>query len=264
MSSQVSNNVHIRNVFIGYNSVSDIDSNHPAIASERKRMSGTQLNHLSVPVKTKETSSANVNPIVLKKSLEDFDISGFSRPSLAVLIALMEASSSDLLAQAEMQVSFTHLARAMTEAVSKDIVAQGNSSLIQGVVSSAAGTICGSISGYKQCKGSSLSLQALSATEAEKVTLNAAAQKAAGVGLGFKMVGEGTNSLSGGISKKAELGYSALQKTQEQDTQVSNTLTETSNQEKEKVKEYKEQILRIIQGILDDQKQATDAAAMKC
>lgn len=264
MSSQVSNNVHTRNVFIGYNSVSDIDCRHHAISSERKRLSGTHLNHLGVPVKTKAMSSANVDPAALKKSLEGFDISGFSRPSLAVLIALMEASSSDVLAQADMQASFTRLARTMTEEVSGEIAKQGHTALAQGILCGALSLVGGIVSGLSQLKSSSLSQKALTAADNERAILNASAQKWATSSIALRTAGEGLNVMGSGFTRNIELGFSSEQKKMEQDTHVSNTLTETTNQEKEKVKEYKEQILRIIQGILDDQKQATDAAAMKC
>ncbi|WP_155402917.1 hypothetical protein, partial [Methanosarcina mazei] len=92
--------------------------------------------------------------------LSVFDISGFSRPQIAVLLALIEASKDEFKCEGAQQGLYTLLARDLVDFARKDIEAQGNSALIGSVVSAAAGAACGAITAFHEIKASTLNIKA--------------------------------------------------------------------------------------------------------
>lgn len=225
----------------------------------------------------------SINTQKVYNELADFDISGFSRLQIAVLIALIEASKEDLISEGAQQGMYTKIAQGMVDFTKKDIEAQGNAALIGSVVSSAAGAISSAVTSYQNIKASNLNIRSadlnrqaadasLSANAENARRLAAEAQKAASQGnaaaskaLISKLMGDSVSGLSSGIVKKVETSYVSIQKTEEQNTHVANTFAEAANQEKQRVKDLLNQIIRLLQEILADQKQATDTAAtMRC
>lgn len=184
-------------------------------------------------------SSSLDNEKILSE-LQTLDFTKFQREIFNILIMLKNAANEDYIAQASMKQMFSNLSRQMVINTQSDICAQGNSALIQGVTAGVVGGV-------------------LHATGGVALGMNKDA-------LGQSLVGFGrmANELSTGVSRKMELKSASDQKLDEHEKNVSDSLFQSTNEDKQRLKEFMLDIIKTIQSIIDDQKQASDAAAMKC
>lgn len=235
----------------------------------------------SVPVRAGRADYSTDTITDIMKSISSLNASNFQRQGIVELIELIVTSVQSFLAEAENVAKHAQLARTMAQNSSHDIDSQGNAILIQSCVSGVAGGVCSigaGLANYKQAAnnatGYNLKQEGLAINEADKLKLseNAAkvsaafesAQSWAHVSPFFKTVGDVGTAAGTGATKKIELQAAADQKVQEQNAHASNSLTDASSTEKQRLKDFLSQVLSILQTMIDDQKQASDSAAMKC
>nr|WP_241391672.1 IpaC/SipC family type III secretion system effector [Yersinia frederiksenii]ULG19776.1 hypothetical protein 49p1_00058 [Yersinia frederiksenii] len=193
------------------------------------------------------------------------NLSKLSPAILEILATLMQAFKDSNTAFASLSSDLTLIVRDLTSNVSDSIKKQGESQMIGAIGGAAASFSTATIGTIFSFKG--LGKQVTAANTADmaiKNSLNMNAQKLISGGQLLQNFGNISSSIAQGVTANRSCIAVAEQKTEEQNASVTQSIKENTTQEKEKVKEFKEFLLRLVQVMVDDIKQARDAAAMGC
>ncbi|HDL6964067.1 TPA: hypothetical protein PXM28_003425 [Yersinia enterocolitica] len=239
----------------------------------------TSLTHLSnisngliasIPLRSPTKELSEDNKAKMKEEMMHIldNINKLSPAIMTMLVKIIEAFNESNTATGKYLSCLTLLSRDLIVNTSDSVKEQGKKQMISSIVGGAASAIGSTIATMTSFKGINKQSEAAAIKDpgaaVPKEALLTSAQKFMSASQVSHVAGAAAKGLIEGTTANAIHIDMSEQKMSEQEASVTQSLKDTASQETEKVKELKEFLLRLVQTIVDDTKQARDVAAMGC
>lgn len=207
---------------------------------------------------------------ILVREIKDFieTLSNFTLfPNIMeVLMLFMEASKDGNTALAAFSSKFSLITRDLASNVSDSIRKQGTASLVGAIVGGGTTLASSTIAAGTAAKGIGNEMAAAKAgiPDAQSVALKVSSKAFEASSRLIDATGRSLSNVTLGMTDNLKSTAEATRKMEEHNSGVSQSIRDNTTQEADKVKELKEFLLKVVQVVLDDMKQARDAAAMGC
>lgn len=193
------------------------------------------------------------------------NLENLSPAFLEILLICMKAVKDGNIGLAKFSSDFSLISRALVSSVADSIRKQGMTQMTGAIVGGVTSFAAGAIGTGASFKGIGNQVSAANATnELTKAALNVSAQKNISRSYLIQATGQSLSSVAQGVSANYTHIAAAEQKIGEQNSSIAQSIKENTGQETEKVKELKEFLLRLIQGMADDVNASRDAGIMGC